>query len=152
MKPGRVLLIAVTLCISLLLTRPSHSLGPRYPRGYVPDDTFPRFVVQQDQVAVSSESLPSHWDWREHDAVTPMRHQRRCNTCNIFSFLGEFESKLLINGHEDSIDLSENNVKECNFFGTGCSQAVYEKEVANLLAKTACGLADDLLSTPGNGD
>jgi C1A family cysteine protease len=65
-----------------------------------------------------------------------MKHQRFCSTCSIFAFVGEFESKLLINGAEDSIDLSENNIKECNFLGTGCSEAIYTNEIANLLAKT----------------
>ena len=58
--------------------------------------------------------LPSRWDWRDQAAVTSVKNQGACGSCYAFAAIGNFESKMLIDG-AGSYDFSENNAKECNW-------------------------------------
>lgn len=60
------------------------------------------------------EALPAVFDWRTSGKVTPVKNQANCGSCYAFSFVGSFESKLLIDG-AGTWDLSENHAKECNW-------------------------------------
>lgn len=64
--------------------------------------------------------LPIRFDWREQGAVTPIKNQGDCGSCYAFAFLSCFESKILIDQGE-SLDLSENNIKECNWYESSCN-------------------------------
>ncbi len=71
-------------------------------------------------------SLPSRWDWREYDKVTPIRDQGACGSCYAFAAIAALESKLLVDG-EPAFDLSENNAKECNWYETSCAGGNFTK-------------------------
>jgi C1A family cysteine protease len=59
-------------------------------------------------------NLPSSFDWRDTDKVTPVKKQAPCQLCWAFAALAEFESKILIN--EDQVyDFSEQNLASCDF-------------------------------------
>ena len=76
---------------------------------------------------------PSAWDWRFHNGVTPVKYQSTCGSCWAFASIADFESTVLLN-NEDPIritsqdvsspfriyDFSEENLKECNYWGNGC--------------------------------
>ena len=67
--------------------------------------------------AILAGDLPDVFDWRDQNGrsyVTPARDQRPCAACYAFSFLGQMEAKLLMDG-AGSYDLSENQAKECNW-------------------------------------
>jgi len=67
-----------------------------------------------------SQYLPSRWDWRDLEGVTPARHQGGCGGCWAFAAVGAFESLLRI--YDDrSTDLSEQQVLDCNTAGYGCT-------------------------------
>ena len=58
---------------------------------------------------------PVRFDWRELGKVTSVKNQSSCGSCYSFASIGNFESRLLIDG-EPSSNLSENNVKECEWW------------------------------------
>ena len=60
------------------------------------------------------EKLPSSFDWRDTDKVTPVKEQSPCQLCWAFASLAEFESKILIN-EGVSYDFSEQNLASCDF-------------------------------------
>ena len=74
----------------------------------------------------------SHFDWREAGKVTPVKNQGPCGSCYAFASIGNFESKLLVDGG-GLFDFSENNAKECEWWGSSCAGGNYWR-VASLLA------------------
>jgi C1A family cysteine protease len=58
--------------------------------------------------------LPAAFDWRDYGAVTSVKDQGNCGSCYTFGTIGNFESKLLIDG-AGTYDFSENHAKECNW-------------------------------------
>jgi C1A family cysteine protease len=74
----------------------------------------------------------SSFDWREAGKVTPVKNQGPCGSCYAFGAIGNFEAKLLIDGG-GLFDFSENNVKECEWWGSSCGGGNYWR-VASFLA------------------
>lgn len=77
-------------------------------------------LAQDLDGANMAQELPDVFDWRNRNGqsyVTPAKDQRGCAACYAFAFLGQLESKLLIDG-AGSYDLSENQAKECNWTAT----------------------------------
>ena len=60
-----------------------------------------------------SPQLPSAFDWRNRNGVTPVKDQARCGSCWAFSTVGLLESKIRI---KDGVieDLSEQYLVSCN--------------------------------------
>lgn len=79
---------------------PSLDLSYVRPSGIVPD--------------VQTAALLNRWDWREYGKVPPVRDQQACASSYAFASVASLESRLLIDG-AGAQDLSENNVKECNW-------------------------------------
>jgi C1A family cysteine protease len=80
---------------------------------------------------------PVRFDWRELGMVTPVKNQSSCGSCYSFASLGNFEARLLIDG-EPAANLSENNVKECEWweahgYSGSCNGGNYER-VAHFLS------------------
>ncbi len=64
-------------------------------------------------------NLPSHLDWRDQGACTPIRDQADCNACWAFATIGVLESAILIKDGVET-DLSEQWLVSCNNDGWGC--------------------------------
>ncbi|MCP4580758.1 MAG: T9SS type A sorting domain-containing protein [candidate division Zixibacteria bacterium] len=77
---------------------------------------------------------PERWDWRAEGKVTSVKNQGACGACYSFASLANIESKMLIDG-AGTFDFSENNAKECNWYGTSCAGGNNNK-MANLFTKT----------------
>ncbi|MFC1852727.1 C1 family peptidase [candidate division CSSED10-310 bacterium] len=71
------------------------------------------------------ESLPSSWDWRSNNGVTPVKNQGSCGSCWAFSIAGAFESAILIQDN-DTVDLSEQDLVNCNSYGFGCDGGYFD--------------------------
>jgi C1A family cysteine protease len=124
-----VLLILVNLCGQATAgdDLPQPQIAPwHYERGYdLPPQTgfVPPpgdFSSVAAPLASAHLALTTQWDWREAGKVTPVKNQGSCGSCYAFAAMACFESKLLIDG-AGTFDLSENNVKECEWFGSSCS-------------------------------
>lgn len=63
--------------------------------------------------------LPSSWDWREHEGITPVKDQGDCGSCWAFCSIGAIEACARIHDHE-IYDLSEQQMLDCNAYGYGC--------------------------------
>ena len=46
-----------------------------------------------------NKKVPSHFDWREHGGVSPVKSQGHCGSCWTFSTVGAMEAHYLI--HKD---------------------------------------------------
>lgn len=67
-----------------------------------------------------SSQLPSAFDWRIRNGVTPVKDQARCGSCWAFGTVGPLESNIRI---KDGIieDLSEQYLVSCNTEGWSCN-------------------------------
>jgi C1A family cysteine protease len=83
-------------------------------------------------LAARTLTLPSRFDWREAGVVPTVKHQGSCGSCYAFASVGCFEARLMVGG-EDRFDFSENNVKECEWFGASCNGGNFWM-VTNLLS------------------
>lgn len=77
---------------------------------------------------------PTSWDWRAQGKVSPVKDQGACGACYAFATAGDVEARMLIDG-QGTVDLSENHMKECNYFDRSCSGGNYH-DMANLLSKS----------------
>lgn len=66
----------------------------------------------------AGDAIPS-WDWREHDGVTPVKHQGECGSCWAFAITGNFEHWIKIIDKTE-VDLSEQDLINCNKEGHEC--------------------------------
>jgi len=103
--------------------------------GYVPLPMDLSHLTGQRMPAggVSVQSLPSSFDWRDTGKVTSVKDQSTCGSCYAFAGIGNFESRLLIDG-AGTFDFSENHAKECNIYDTSCDGGSYF-HLANLFSK-----------------
>lgn len=76
--------------------------------------------------------LATRFDWREAGRVTPVKNQGSCGSCYAFASAACFESRLLVEG-AGTFDFSENNIKECEWFGSSCGGG-NDWIVANMLS------------------
>lgn len=67
-----------------------------------------------------SPQLPSAFDWRNRNGVTPVKDQASCGSCWAFGTVGPLESNIII---KDGIieDLSEQYLVSCNTEGWNCN-------------------------------
>lgn len=77
------------------------------------------YAVNSDQDDIVTSQLPSTWDWRLHDGVTPVTDQGNCGACYAFAAIGMVESYIKVHTGQ-TYDLSEEQVKNCMWEATGC--------------------------------
>jgi C1A family cysteine protease len=65
-------------------------------------------------------AIASSFDWRSYNVVTPVRDQGDCGACYAFSALGVLESQYA-KKKKQLIDLSEQQIINCDFYDMGCS-------------------------------
>lgn len=94
-------------------------LNPPSPRtGFIPPSIdLSHLTGQRMPAGVMAQDLPSSFDWRTEGKVTSVKNQGACGSCYAFAAIGNFESKMLMDGAYTlpDPDFSENNAKECNW-------------------------------------
>jgi C1A family cysteine protease len=85
------------------------------PEGWKKND-----APQVPMIDASVQTLPSSYDWRSLNGVTPIKNQGSCGGCWAFSTVGPLESQILIKDGV-TVDLSEQYLISCNESGWSCN-------------------------------
>lgn len=80
------------------------------------------------------QSPPSSFDWRTKGAITSVKDQGDCGACYAFASLGCFETMIKLH-YQQTFDLSEDNVKECEYYHGCCGGGNFYK-VASYLSQS----------------
>jgi C1A family cysteine protease len=68
---------------------------------------------------VPDKVLPAAYDARSDGFVSPVKNQGACGACYAFGTAADMEARLLMDG-QGTFDISENNIKECNYQDASC--------------------------------
>ncbi|MDZ7860194.1 MAG: C1 family peptidase [Candidatus Krumholzibacteriota bacterium] len=92
----------------------------------IPEDLQKRIDSRHETIIpkLQSRLLPSSFDWRDYDIVTPVKNQGSCGSCWDFAGIGALEAVLAINESVE-YDLSEQQILSCATPGSGCSGGWY---------------------------
>lgn len=74
----------------------------------------------------SAQPLATHFDWREVGGISPVKNQGACGSCYAFAAVANFEARVLIDGGS-ALDFSENNAKECDWYGSSCNGGNFDR-------------------------
>ncbi|KAE8573296.1 digestive cysteine proteinase 1 [Halyomorpha halys] len=69
-------------------------------------------ILKTKQSLLRRGDVPQSFDWRDKNAVTPIKDQKQCLSCWIFSAVGAVESQHFIKTGQ-LVTLSEQNVLDC---------------------------------------
>jgi C1A family cysteine protease len=89
--------------------------GLRVPPGWNKND-----APQVPMLEASVQAVPSSYDWRTLNGVTPIKNQGSCGDCWAFGTVGPLESQILLKDGV-TVDLSEQYLTSCNLDGWGCN-------------------------------
>lgn len=92
-----------------------HLAGLKIPHGWNKSDA-PSVTMLESSV----QALPSSFDWRSLNGVTPIKDQGNCGGCWAFGTVGPLESQILLKDTA-TVELSEQYLISCNLSGWSCN-------------------------------
>ena len=78
-------------------------------KGFTPSPTRD---VDVEEMVYDEGDVPASWDWRDHNAVTPVKDQGNCGSCWTFSATGALEGAHAIKSSE-LVSFSEQLISDC---------------------------------------
>lgn len=75
-------------------------------------------------VLESNNSLPISFDWRDFNAISPVKNQLSCGSCWAFSTTGSLEAVYYIK-YNKSVNFSEQMLVDCDIYSNGCKGGSY---------------------------
>lgn len=90
---------------------------------------------------LSQETLPSSFDWRDHDIMTPVKHQLDCGSCGEFAAVALFEA-LVKRESGVEVDLSEQQIVSC-VDGCGCGSGCSSLQALEYIKENGIALESD---------
>jgi Papain family cysteine protease len=102
-----------------------------------------RAVEQAQQAAaqvpapLAAATIPSTWDWRNHNGVTAVEDQGNCGACVSFACVAALESILLIK-YGYTADLSEGDLHFCSSHGANCDGWNPADAIGQLATRGVC--------------
>jgi C1A family cysteine protease len=100
---------------SSAMDRPiKHLTGLKVPAGWNKSE-----APSVPMVGATVQTLPSSYDWRTLNGVTPIKNQGSCGDCWAFGTVGPLESQILIKDGV-TVDLSEQYLVSCNLDRWSC--------------------------------
>ncbi|RHY25038.1 hypothetical protein DYB32_008546 [Aphanomyces invadans] len=88
-----------------------------FKRSGAPSRATSTYVYQNDGV-------PDSWDWRKHNAVTPVKNQGQCGSCWAFSAVASLESAYALStgtlesfSEQELVDCVDGGADDCNHGG-----------------------------------
>jgi C1A family cysteine protease len=111
-----------------------------------------RSVARAADVDSLPQDLPTSFDWRDQNAVTPVKDQAQCGSCWAFSTTENIESVSFLQGNKPLTKLSVQQIVSCDTTDGGCNGGDLPTAYKYVMSAGGLETEADYPYTSGGGD